>query len=312
MKRALQKTTRATLLLLVVSTLARGGAAPRIAPDIATDTKTWHDRRVARLKAEDGWLTLVGLHWLKEGANGVGSAAGSEILLPASAPSKLGVITLTRDRRVFFTVQPGVSLLKNDQPFAGGPVVTDETSEADVLRTGNVRLMALRRGNRTAVRVKDSQSPQRLGFSEIAMFPPNAAWKIDARFVPSPTIKSLSVPNVLGEVEAMTCPGTLIFFYGGKEFRLDPVIEEGENALFIIFADETNHTESYHSGRFLSAELPKDGHVTLDFNRAFNPPCAFTAFATCPLPPAQNRLPLRVTAGEKRYAKDPGRVGTGR
>ncbi|HYO72786.1 MAG TPA: DUF1684 domain-containing protein, partial [Archangium sp.] len=135
----------------------------------------------------------------------------------------------------------------------------------------------------------------------IPTFPVSAAWRLEGRFEPATTPGKMSVPTVLGTVEEMSSPGTIVFTVNGQEYRLDPVREPGEDQLFIIFADPTNRAETYGAGRFLYEDLPRDGKVVLDFNRAYNPPCAFSPYATCPLPPPQNRLKLRVEAGEKRY-----------
>jgi uncharacterized protein (DUF1684 family) len=124
---------------------------------------------------------------------------------------------------------------------------------------------------------------------------------VEARLEPTPSERKISIPNVLGEVEEMSSPGTAVFTVAGKEYRLTPVVEPGGDQLFLLFGDLTNRDETYGAGRFLEVDMPKDGKVVLDFNRAYNPPCAFTPFATCPLPPPQNRLKVRVEAGEKRY-----------
>ena len=268
---------------------------------IVQETQTWHDKRVSRLMAEDGWLSLVGLHWLQVGDNTVGSDVASAVRLPASAPRQVGSLMLSKEGKVSFEVASGVALLRQGEPFAGGKVLTDALGEPDVFRLGTVRFMVIRRGARTAVRVKDSEAETRKRFRGIPRYVPRAAWRVDAHFEPSVSPRRILVPNILGETEDMMYPGALTFTLDGKKYRLDPVIEEGENQLFIIFGDETNHTDTYHSGRFLSAAMPVNGHVILDFNRAYNPPCAFTAYATCPLPPPQNRMETRVEAGEKRY-----------
>ena len=130
----------------------------------------------------------------------------------------------------------------------------------------------------------------------------NEAYRVRARFVPAPSPRTIPIPNVLGQVEAMPSPGQAIFTLGGREYRLEPVLERGETQLFFIFRDQTAGRETYPSGRFLYADPPQDGTLVLDFNRAYSPPCAFTDFATCPLPPPQNRLPLRIEAGEHRPA----------
>jgi uncharacterized protein (DUF1684 family) len=167
---------------------------------------------------------------------------------------------------------------------------------------GTLSLYLIERGNRTAVRVKDSASAPRRRFSGIESFPVREAWRVPARLDRYPPKKSIPIPNVLGGVTQEPSPGAVVFTVGGREYRLDAVEEEGEKDLFLIFGDRTNGVVTYGAGRFLYVSPPgADGRTVVDFNKAYNPPCAFTPFATCPLPPPQNRLPIAVEAGEKRY-----------
>ncbi|MCE9670779.1 DUF1684 domain-containing protein [Myxococcus stipitatus] len=275
-------------------------SSPATAEDLATATSAWHAQRIQRLQSEDGWLTLVGLFWLDEGEQTAGSAPDSKLDFPANTPAKLGVFTRA-GKSVSFQPAPGVAITRDGKPFTGGPLKTDEQGSPDVLKLGSLNFHVIQRGDKLGVRVKDSQAPARQQFHGIDTYPASAAWRVNARFEPAATPRTLQVPNVLGTTEEMKAPGTLVFTVDGKEHRLTPVVEEGSQQLFIIFADETNRDATYGAGRFLYADMPKDGQVVLDFNRAYNPPCAFTRFATCPLPPRGNRLALRVEAGEKRY-----------
>ena len=268
------------------------------AEDLATSTRAWQEERLKSLQSEDGWLTLVGLFWLKEGEQTAGSAPESDLDFPEGTPSKLGTFT-RKGNTASFQPAPGVAFTLGGKPFTGGALKSDENGAPDVLKLGSLSLQVILRGDKLGVRVKDKEAPARKQFHGIPTYPANAAWRIDARFEPSETPRTIQVPNVLGTEEAMKVPGTLVFTVNGKEHRLTPV-EEGDQ-LFIIFADETNRDATYGAGRFLYADAPKDGRVVLDFNRAYNPPCAFTRFATCPLPPRGNRLAVRVEAGEKRY-----------
>ena len=268
------------------------------AEDISASTRAWHEQRLKGLQSEEGWLTLVGLFWLKEGEQSAGSAPESDLDFPEGTPAKLGTFT-RKGNTASFQPAPGVALTLNGKPFTGGALQSDETGAPDVLKLGSLSLQVILRGDKLGVRVKDSESATRKQFHGIPTYPASAAWRVDARFEPAETPRTIQVPNVLGTEEAMKVPGTLVFTVSGKEYKLTPV-EEGDK-LFIIFADETNRDATYGAGRFLYADAPKDGHVVLDFNRAYNPPCAFTRFATCPLPPRGNRLAVRVEAGEKRY-----------
>ncbi len=274
-------------------------AAPT-AEALNASTREWHEQRIERLQAEDGWLTLVGLYWLEEGEQSAGSAPGNDLDFPEGTPAKLGTFT-RQGKTARFQPAPGVAVTRNGQPFTGGALQSDEQGAPDVLKLGSVSFQLILRGDKLGVRVRDSHSPARKQLHGIPTYPVSSKWRIEARFEPAETPRTIQVPNVLGTVEAMKAPGTLVFTVDGKEHRLTPV-EDGSDQLFIIFADETNRDATYGAGRFLSADMPKDGRVVLDFNRAYNPPCAFTKFATCPLPPRGNRLPLRVEAGEKRHA----------
>lgn len=280
---------------------AKTVSTPTTPEDLTASTRAWHEQRIQRLQSEDGWLTLVGLFWLKEGAQTAGSAPESDLDFPAGTPAKLGTFT-RKGNTVSFQPAPGVQFTRNNnEPFTGGELKTDEKGSPDVVKLGSLNFQVILRGDKLGVRVKDSQAQARKEFHGIQTYPASPTWRVTARFEPSATPRTLQVPNVLGTTEEMKAPGTLVFTVDGKEYRLTPVEEEGSNQLFIIFADETNRDATYGAGRFLYSDLPKDGQVVLDFNRSYNPPCAFTRFATCPLPPRGNRLAVRVEAGEKRY-----------
>ncbi len=183
------------------------------------------------------------------------------------------------------------------------PLLSDAQGDATVLRRGSVRFYLIQRGERVGVRVKDSRNPALLAFHGIDSYPVDLKWRFDARFDAYPAGKTIAVPNILGSVEQQKSPGAVVFVMGARELRIDAVTESGTEDLFLIFGDQTNGVETYGGGRFLYAAPPdKNGRVVLDFNKAYNPPCVFTPYATCPLPPKQNRLPIRVEAGEKNYA----------
>lgn len=264
------------------------------------ETRAWHQKRIENLTSPDGWLALVGLHWLKEGDNTFGSAADNHLVFPAGTPARIGTLQL-KGGKVTLSVAPGVPLLKDGQPFSTGPLRPEVEGREDVLSLGTLRFYLIRRGEQFGIRVKDSEAEARKKFHGIPTYPVSAAWRIEGRFEPANPPRKVPVPNVLGMVEQLDSPGTVVFTVNGQEYRLEPVQEPGSTQLFIIFGDLTNRTDTYGAGRFLYSDLPKDGKVVLDFNRAYNPPCAFSPYATCPLPPPQNRLKVRVEAGEKRY-----------
>lgn len=267
-------------------------------PQLTAQENAWHQKRLARLSAEDGWLTLVALDWLEEGDNPAGSAKDAKVALPPSAPAHLGTFT-RHGQSVTFTPAQGVPVTLDGQSFQGGTVKTDAAGEPDVLRVGTLQLLTIVRGDRVGVRVRDSASEVRRDFKGIDRFPVSEAWRKVATWEPAQPGQAEKIVNVLGDVEETPIAGYAVFTHEGKTYRLEAMSED--DALFFVFGDQTNRDSSYPAGRFLVAEAPKDGQVVLDFNRAYNPPCAFTRFATCPLPPRGNRLPLRVEAGEKRY-----------
>jgi hypothetical protein len=291
-----------TLLIFTLACVL-GGATPPAPADYRKSVDAWHAGRVAKLGAEDGWLTLIGRDWLKPGENTLGSAPGSTVLLPTwAAPAQAGVFNL-EGTTVRFRAFPGCGILLNGQPVTEAVLKTDADGVPDILLAGRVRFHVIRRGAQFAVRLKDPENPARKAFHGVPRFPVNPAWRIEAEFLPYGTPKQRAVPTVLGTTELMTAPGLLRFKVGRRTVTLEPMQEGGADAeLFLIFNDRTNGRGSYGAGRFLYADFPKHGKVILDFNRAINPPCAFTIFATCPLPPEQNRLAFEIKAGEK----DPG------
>ena len=288
----------ASLALTVPST----PSTPSTDAALRAEIDEWRATRVARLTAEDGWLSVVGLFWLEEGENSFGSAKTNAIVLPASAPAKMGSIHLERGRATL-TVLPGIALTADGEPVtAPRELASDSADSATRLRSGSLLFYLIARAGKLAVRVKDSQSPARRDFHHLEYFPVDPSWRLEARFEPYDPPRSISVPNVLGHDDSEKSPGALVFERNGQTYRLDPVLERGETDYFVIFGDTTNGKETYGAGRFLYVEPPVDGKTVIDFNKAYNPPCVFTEYATCPLPPPQNRLKIRVEAGEKEYA----------
>jgi hypothetical protein len=261
----------------------------------------WRADRIAHLTAEDGWLTLVALSWLHEGDNAVGAAPSNAVVLPATkSPALLGRIRVAGGKATF-EAAPGVDVTHDGKKVGSLELASDEKGEPTVLHHGTLRFYLIRRGDRLAVRAKDSENAARKSFRGIESYPISPAWRVDARFEPH-SGKTIAIPNVLGGFTQEPSPGTFVFRIGQQELRLDAIEEEGESELFVIFADRTNGATTYGAGRFLYAPRPgTDGRTVVDFNKAYNPPCAFTPFATCPLPPPQNRLPVAIEAGEKKY-----------
>ena len=290
----------ALISLAEVSPPANASAVTRHRGEI----EQWRADRVRRLTAPEGWLSVVGLSWLEEGDNAIGSAASSRIPLSrGKAPGRLGTIQLVKGKTVF-QVAPGVAVTHEGEPVRTIALVADAAGEPTVLRHGTLSFYLIRRGNRLGVRVKDSASPALAAFTRIESYPVQPAWRVTARFEPYRPPKKVAIPNIIGTVANEPSPGAVVFTVAGRQHRLDAIEEEGSDELFLIFGDRTNGVETYGAGRFLYAARPgKDGTTVVDFNKAYNPPCAFTAYATCPLPPPQNRLAIRVDAGEKSYGE---------
>ena len=266
------------------------------------EIEEWRAGRLARLTAEDGWLSVVGLFWLEEGDNSFGSAKDNAVVLPASAPARMGSLHLEKGHATL-TVLPGVALTADGQPVTTPRELASDAAESPtVLRSGSLLFYLIARAGKLGVRVKDSQSAARRDFHHLESFPIDPTWRLEARFEPYDPPRSIAVPNVLGHNDSEKAPGALVFERNGQTYRLDPVLERGETDYFVIFGDATNGKETYGAGRFLYVSPPVDGKTVIDFNKAYNPPCVFTDYATCPLPPPQNRLKIRVEAGEKEYA----------
>jgi len=282
-------------MLLLTSAASVGAQSQKPAATPAPDTtmsayekeiSAWDQRRFTGLKRPFGWLSLVALDWLEKGGNKVAS---------------IGTITLT-EGKVFLQLLPAVQASVGGHSFQSGPLKTDrDEGGPDRVEVGTRAFTIIQRGERFAVRMWDSTAQTRAQFSGIGRFPVTRKWRVEARWEPYSPPKSIKVQSVIpGYADDYKVPGVAIFSVDNKEYRLEPV-DEGDRTLFFIFADKTNGKETYGAGRFLYADLPKDGKVIVDFNKAYNPPCAFTPYATCPLPPASNRLPIRVDAGEKKF-----------
>jgi len=262
----------------------------------------WHQERIAGLKRPDGWLSLVGLFWLKEGENRFGSSPANTVIFPAgSAPAVAG--TLERHgKAVRVHAAPGVALTHDGKPVTDLELKAEAGPQTE-LALGSLRFFVIYRGDRVGVRVKDTQSPALAAFKDVDTFPVQPAWRVDARFEPYNPPRKIAIANILGQVEDQDSPGAVVFERGGRTYRLEALDGGPDGSLFLVFGDQTNGHETYGAGRFLDTAPPKDGKVVVDFNQAYNPPCAFTSFATCPLPPKPNKLALKVEAGEKKYGE---------
>lgn len=274
---------------------AAGSGAPLSLED-------WRAQRVAALTSDSGFLTLAGLYWLEKPRSSFGRARSSTFMLEhPSMPRRLGQFDRAGDA-VYFTAA------RRDSVFAGDVAVTriemrnDRSGSPTVLRHGPIEFFVIERSGQLGVRVRALDSPRRRDFPGIEYFDTSDAWRLTARFEAYEPARQIPIMNVLGMEDDMPSPGAIVFEKDGREWRLDTIDETpGSDSLFVMFADATTGRESYGAGRFLYVERPRDGQVIVDFNRAYNPPCAFNDFATCPLPPPQNRLELAVTAGERKF-----------
>ncbi|HEX4924243.1 MAG TPA: DUF1684 domain-containing protein [Bdellovibrionales bacterium] len=269
------------------------------AANFEQELKTWRAEQESKLRSEGSWLAVVGLHWLKEGESSLGASDRATVVLPEPAPLKLGWVHLKNGKATLKldTVQ-GVTVggaraeagrsyeLKTDADD-GGPTE---------VRAGSVTWFLIKRPNGVGVRVKDANAEARRNFKGRKWYAPDASYKITAKWTELKSPKTLIVPDIMGNDNEEPSPGYATFTIEGKNVDLYPT-KEGDK-LFFVFKDKTSGKETYGAARFLYATLPKDGKVELDFNRAVNPPCAFTDFATCPLPPKENRLDVAIKAGE--------------
>jgi uncharacterized protein (DUF1684 family) len=269
---------------------------------------TWRAEREHEIAAPDGWLTLVGLEWLKPGVNSVGAAKDNKIRVRTQAPDHIGLFTVNGKSLQLLAPASGFppDLTIDGSPAREGIITTDDSRLTTIVWHG-LNLAVLHRGDRYALRIKDADSPARAAFHGLNWYPPDPHFHVVAQWVPFPSPQIEKIPIVTGTTLDLPAPGVAQFTLDGKSLRLEPVIEAGqEGTLFFILRDVTSRSTTYATARYLHTGLPdhgldQPGLLTLDFNRLENPPCAYTTYATCPLPPAQNQLPVALQAGEELY-----------
>ncbi|WDK02583.1 DUF1684 domain-containing protein [Xanthomonas campestris] len=295
-------------MLVAVGVLGCGREAPPAPAPVAldktflADNAAWREARLTELRAPDGWTSLVGLHWLSLKAHYIGRSADSGIRL-AVGPPKMGMVSSERDA-VWFVPERGAALTVGGKPLTGKIRFQSDVDPQPTLigfDDGKGVLSLIHRGDRYALRVKHADAPSRTGFAGLEYWPIDPSWRIQARYVPNNVGKTIPIVDIVGISSEQPNAGAIEFERDGKTYRLEAIGEPGR-PMFVVFADRTSGHGSYSAGRFLDLEAPDaSGHVVVDFNRAVNPPCAFTPFATCPLPPPENRIDLAVSAGEKAY-----------
>jgi uncharacterized protein (DUF1684 family) len=258
----------------------------------------WRQSYEAQLKADDGWLTVSALLWLHEGENTFGSNSSNAIVLPYRyVPAKAGHFDL-HDSKTVIHVNPGVPITLRGKPVESMELRPD--SKEDRLNIGDLTFFVHASGKRYAIRVKDKNSELRKNFKGLHWFPVNPAYRFTAHFTPYSSLREVQIDTVLGDRDILMLVGYVTFRLQGKEYKLDAE-QNSDGSLFIVFRDLTSRTETYQAARFLDALAPVNGTVELDFNKAYNPPCAYNPYTTCPLPTPGNRLPVEIPAGEKRY-----------
>jgi uncharacterized protein (DUF1684 family) len=305
MNRIQTGSARITLALSLLMFASLFASCSRNQPRAQIDPNTyvkeieqWHTERWASLKSDDGWLTLIGLFWLKEGENKFGSDTANDIVLVKSDAHsgvfmlKDGVVRIETTQKTGFTV--------DGKPVSSLELKSDADGTPTVLHLGSLTFQIIKRGDKLGLRVKDKDNPDRVNFRGTEFYPADLKWRINAHFEPYNPPKPVSITNVLGMESGESSPGAVVFEVDGHTYRLDAITEKGEPKLFMIIADKTSGKETYPAGRYLYVDPPdSSGQMVIDFNKAYSPPCAFTKFATCPLPPRQNRLPFPIEAGEK-------------
>jgi len=284
---------------------ANAGAAEKAESEQAflAGNDAWREQRRQELLQPDGWTSLMGLYWIEQGAHYIGSGSDSGMRL-AAGPAKMGMLAL-KQGRIEFTPESAAALTLNDEPLKGRVVLhsdRDETPSVIGFDDGKGKLSVIKRGDRYALRLKHADAPSRLGFGGLDFWNADSSWRMSGKFVANPPGKTLPIVDIIGITTDSPNPGAVEFVRDGKTFRIEALAEDDSGSLFLVFADRTSGHGSYPAGRFLDVAAPDaQGNVVLDFNRAYNPPCAFTPFATCPLPPPENRLDLAISAGEKAY-----------
>ena len=303
----MMKPDRLAVRLSIVVTLLLGLAAcseapPPINPAYAAEVEEWRDGRLERLTADDGWLTLTGLYWLEPGENFFGSGEDNTVVLPdESVPGVAGQLVLGPDGTVTAIADEGAVVNVNGQPLTEATLKTDAEGKPDLVTAGRIEFYIIAREGRLAARVKDPKAVTRTAFAGIEHFPINESFRVEARLESYEAPREVAIPTVLGQDSLRVAPGVLHFDIGGVDYALEPYLSGPENErYFLIFRDSTSAVTTYGAGRYLYASAVDEGGTTvLDFNLSYNPPCAFTPYATCPLPPPQNWLQLAIEAGEK-------------
>lgn len=306
MKSIIRDAIKSFTILLILCSFSCGGSE-RTRDELSAFKKAeleWREECDQGMKKPTSWLTIAGLFWLDEGENTFGTGSENDIRLPeGSAPSYAGIFTLQKEG-IKVVAAEGAGITYNDSIIEAMMLQSDAEGKPDVIQLNDLKMWVIKRGDRYAIRLRDLNAPRYRNYHGLKFFPPREEYRVRAAFVPFPEPKTVKLATVVGTETEMPSPGYLEFRIGKKELRLDVFGEDPESKnLFIIFKDRTSGRETHGACRFLASRVLDDGSVDLNFNRAYNPPCAYTPYATCPLPPQQNELSVPIKAGEKQYEK---------
>ncbi|MFO7914852.1 MAG: DUF1684 domain-containing protein [Candidatus Krumholzibacteriales bacterium] len=286
-------------LTLLISACGPGGSDGS-SNEFERREMSWRKSRESAMRDSTSWLTIAGLFWLEQGRNSFGSSGDNQITLPRhSAPAYAGELIL-QNGRVHLKAAGGAGITLRGKPVSSADLISDAGGEPDRFQMGGLRMWIIDRGGRKALRVRDFRAKRFSEFEKLSFYPPDPDYRVTGRFVPHDTAKSIMLSTVAGTETEIASPGKVIFSLKNKELAL-VLLEGAEKSYFIIFRDETSGNETYGACRYMSAGKSGERKVELNFNHAVNPPCAYTPYATCPLPPPENILPVRIEAGEKKY-----------
>jgi uncharacterized protein (DUF1684 family) len=296
----------AILACVAAVTFAAAAAGCRQRPSVPASSyedgiRQFQRGHEATLKSDTGWLTIAGLFFLNQPHTTFGSDPANDIVLPDGAPAQAGSFEL-HDGKVSLKAAPGVNFQLGNKSIAEGELKSDGLGPPDRLGLGDLQLWVHMSGDRPSIRLRDKNSKLRKEFTGTSWFPIDEKYRVEAAYQPYDKPKTIQVPNILGDIDPMPVPGIVSFTLNGEQIKLEPVADPGDKEFWFIFRDLTSGKETYGAARFIYLPAPVNGKMIVDFNRAENPPCAYNPYTTCPLPPEQNRLHVRIEAGEKSYA----------
>ena len=293
-----------TIVVLIIScTPQKESVIDRAAYQNEIDS--WHANRVEeQLVGDNGWLNLAGLYWLNEGFNTFGSDASNDVVFPSGKIDANAGVFVVQQGKVTMEVNKGVKIVRDSMLVTREVMHYPDSSFYPLYSHGSLQWLIIDRSGKLGVRLRDLQSEAVKKFEGVERYPVDPKWRVEAAFEKYDPVRQIAITNILGQTYQSPCPGALVFEIEGKTYRLDVIDDGTEGEYYILFGDQTNEHETYPSGRYMYVKHPDaEGKVVVDFNKGYNPPCAFTEFATCPLPPRQNFLGLNITAGEKNFGK---------